>query len=49
LNRNDIIIDGGNSHFTDTERRSTSLEKKRIHFFGMGFQEVRKVPEMARA
>ena len=36
LNGNDIIIDGGNSHFTDTERRSTFLKEKGIHFFGMG-------------
>lgn len=36
LSKGDIIIDGGNSHFTDTERRSTSLEEKEIHFFGMG-------------
>src|SRR5688500_6929035 len=27
LNKGDIIIDGGNSHFTDTERRSASVEK----------------------
>ena len=36
LSKNDIIIDGGNSHFTDTDRRSASLEKKGIHFFGIG-------------
>lgn len=32
----DIIIDGGNSHFTDTERRNKELEKKGFHFIGMG-------------
>ncbi|RYG51119.1 MAG: NADP-dependent phosphogluconate dehydrogenase [Chitinophagaceae bacterium] len=32
----DIIIDGGNSHFTDTLRRIKSLEGKNIHFMGMG-------------
>ena len=32
----DIIIDGGNSHFTDTERRATALEAAGLHFFGMG-------------
>lgn len=36
LGKGDIIIDGGNSHFTDTERRSTALEKMGFHFFGMG-------------
>ena len=32
----DIIIDGGNSHFTDTERRAKALEAEGFHFFGMG-------------
>lgn len=32
----DIIIDGGNSHFSDTLRRIKSLEGKNIHFMGMG-------------
>ena len=32
----DIIIDGGNSHYTDTLRRITSLEEKGIHFMGVG-------------
>ncbi len=32
----DIIIDGGNSHFTDTERRAKALEAAGFHFFGMG-------------
>ena len=36
LDKGDIIIDGGNSHFTDTERRSATLEDKGFHFFGMG-------------
>lgn len=36
LDKGDIIIDGGNSHFTDTERRSASIEDKGFHFFGMG-------------
>lgn len=36
LNKGDIIIDGGNSHFTDTERRSAAVEKKGFYFFGMG-------------
>lgn len=36
LDKGDILVDGGNSHFTDTNRRVDELEKKGIHFFGMG-------------
>lgn len=36
LDKGDIIIDGGNSHFTDTERRYKDLESKGYHFIGMG-------------
>ena len=36
LDQNDIIIDGGNSFFTDTNRREAYLAKKGIHFFGAG-------------
>lgn len=36
LEKGDIIIDAGNSHFTDTNRRLQDLENKGIHFFGMG-------------
>ncbi len=36
LNKGDILIDGGNSHFTDTNRRVDYLEAKGFHFFGMG-------------
>ena len=36
LEPGDIIIDGGNSYFPDTERRVTELEQQGIHFFGMG-------------
>ncbi|MXV51107.1 NADP-dependent phosphogluconate dehydrogenase [Pedobacter sp. HMF7647] len=36
LESGDIIIDGGNSQFTDTDRRVTELAEKNIHFFGMG-------------
>lgn len=32
----DIIIDGGNSHYTDTLRRVNYLQQKKIHFIGMG-------------
>ncbi|MBP9926146.1 MAG: NADP-dependent phosphogluconate dehydrogenase [Cyclobacteriaceae bacterium] len=36
LDKGDIIIDGGNSHFIDTDRRASTLKEKGIHFFGMG-------------
>jgi len=36
LDAGDLIIDGGNSHFTDTNRRVESLKGKGLHFFGMG-------------
>lgn len=36
LDKGDIIIDGGNSHYIDTERRSKELEDKGLHFVGMG-------------
>ena len=36
LHKGDIIIDGGNSFFTDTDRREAYLKKKGIHFFGAG-------------
>ena len=36
LQPGDIIIDGGNSLFTDTERRVKELEGTGIKFFGMG-------------
>src|SRR3989475_7578682 len=36
LEKGDIIIDGGNSLFTDTQRREKELAEKGIHFVGMG-------------
>jgi len=32
----DIVMDGGNSHFRDTERRSKVLAEQGIHYFGLG-------------
>ncbi|MEO6347411.1 MAG: NADP-dependent phosphogluconate dehydrogenase [Aquaticitalea sp.] len=50
LEKGDIIIDGGNSHFTDTERRYKELEQKGFHFIGMGVsggeEGARKGPSM---
>jgi 6-phosphogluconate dehydrogenase len=36
LDRGDIIIDGGNSHFEDTRRREADLREKGLHFIGTG-------------
>jgi len=36
LDQGDVIIDGGNSLFTDTQRRCKELEAKGIHFVGCG-------------
>jgi len=36
LERGDIIIDGGNSHFKDTERRFKDFKTKGIKFLGVG-------------
>lgn len=36
LEKGDLIIDGGNSFFTDTDRRFNELAKHGIHFFGAG-------------
>ncbi len=50
LEKGDIIIDGGNSHFLDTERRFRILEEKGFHFIGMGVsggeEGARKGPSM---
>ncbi|MDR3565406.1 MAG: NADP-dependent phosphogluconate dehydrogenase [Negativicutes bacterium] len=36
LEAGDILIDGGNTYFPDTRRRSQDLEAKGIHFLGVG-------------
>ena len=36
LDEGDIIIDGGNSHYDDTDRRYLYLKNKNIHFIGAG-------------
>ena len=50
LDKGDILIDGGNSHFTDTIVRDKELETKGFHFFGMGIsggeEGARKGPSM---
>ncbi len=36
LDQGDLIIDGGNSHFTDTDTRARSLAARGIQFLGVG-------------
>jgi len=50
LDKGDLIIDGGNSHFMDTNRRIIYLDAKGVNFFGMGVsggeEGARKGPSM---
>ncbi|RWZ83691.1 NADP-dependent phosphogluconate dehydrogenase [Glutamicibacter sp. HZAU] len=36
LEEGDVVIDAGNSHYTDTRRREASLAEKGLHFVGIG-------------
>ncbi len=36
LEPGDVLIDGGNSHFPDTDRRAKSLQQAGLHFVGCG-------------
>jgi 6-phosphogluconate dehydrogenase len=36
LDKGDILIDGGNSHFPDTNRRTKYLEEKEFYYIGSG-------------
>ncbi len=36
LEKDDIVIDGGNSYYKDTERRAKELDSAGLRFFGMG-------------
>ncbi len=36
LTKGDVIIDGGNTHFPDTNRRTAELKKEGIYFIGTG-------------
>ena len=50
LSEDDILIDGGNSYYPDTQRRFQELQKKGIRFVGMGVSGgesgARKGPSM---
>jgi 6-phosphogluconate dehydrogenase len=36
LEPGDMLVDAGNEHFTNTERRTRELEPKQVRYFGMG-------------
>ncbi|MBN2062874.1 MAG: NADP-dependent phosphogluconate dehydrogenase [Deltaproteobacteria bacterium] len=36
LNKGDVLIDGGNSLYTDTERREAALKKRKLNYIGIG-------------
>jgi 6-phosphogluconate dehydrogenase len=36
VEENDLIIDMGNSHYRDTDRRGQLCAERKVHFFGMG-------------
>jgi 6-phosphogluconate dehydrogenase len=36
LSKDDLVVDCGNSHFSDTDRRIGQLAKENIHFMGVG-------------
>lgn len=36
LSKGDVIMDGGNSHYLDTERRIEIVKQKGVHFIGVG-------------
>ena len=39
LDDGDVVIDGGNSHFSDSERRSSYLKEKGLLYIGTGVSE----------
>ena len=36
LEKGDMLVDGGNEYFKNTERRAKELEAEGLHYFGMG-------------
>jgi 6-phosphogluconate dehydrogenase (decarboxylating) len=48
LDKGDILIDGGNTYFTDTDRRFTALSAKGIHFWN-GYLRRRKEHDLVLA
>ncbi|CAM8762205.1 hypothetical protein NCM_00748 [Burkholderia pseudomallei] len=42
LDKGDVLIDGGNTHFTDTIRRNQELAQAGLHFIGTGVSGARR-------
>jgi 6-phosphogluconate dehydrogenase len=49
LEPDDILIDGGNSHFTDTERREAFLSEQELNLSASEFPAAKKARDTARA
>lgn len=49
LEKGDIVIDGGNSHYKDTLRRVTYMKEKGFRFMGVGVSGGKKVHAQVRA
>lgn len=51
LKEGDIILDGGNENYRNTERRQKELQSKGVHWVGMGvsggYQSARRGPSMS--
>ncbi|KAI9688657.1 MAG: hypothetical protein M1822_001014 [Bathelium mastoideum] len=51
LKEGDIILDGGNEHYRNTERRQKQLKEKKVKWVGMGvsggYQSARRGPSMS--
>ena len=45
----DVLIDGGNEHYTNTERRTKEVEAKGLLYVGTGVSGGRKGPSRGRA
>ena len=43
--RSDLVIDGGNSFYLDSEENGLTLDQKKINFMGMGVSVVKKEQE----
>ncbi len=42
LETGDVIIDGGNEHYTNTERRTQYIESKGLLYVGTGYLVAKK-------
>lgn len=49
LEEGDLLIDGGNSLYADTERRVAELERQSFGYIGMGYPVVPRGPWRGRA